>query len=61
MEDKGFSEEEESTRHEEESPEWLLTNLAERKRQMKVLKEKHRKENQTSYEQMKALMAKSTG
>jgi hypothetical protein len=40
MEDKGFSEEEESTRHEEESPEWLLTNLAERKRQMKVLKEK---------------------
>ena len=53
MEDKGFSEEEESTRHEEESPERLPTNLAARKRQMKVLQEKHRKSNETSYEQMK--------
>lgn len=48
----------------EDSPKWLQAdnmNPAERKRQIKLYKEKYRKENQTTFEQMKESMSKRAG
>lgn len=56
------SDEEPDTEGEEESPSWLNNmNPVERKRQEKLLKEKYRKENQSSNEQLREYMLKTTG
>ena len=61
--DSSDDEEEESAKEEsEESPQWLRSmNPAERQRQIKVMKEKYRQENQSNLGKMKESMTRSTG
>jgi hypothetical protein len=51
----------EAQTEQEDAPKWLNMNVAERKRQEKLSKEKYRKENQSTTDQVKETMTKKTG